>query len=253
MFFTHLFESNLRLKNYSPKVIYYTSTNSTNEDVWNLFLEEKEDNIIVITDYQKNGKGRQNNIWFSKPGHSITCSFLLKEVFSKKQFNFHAILIPVAIVNAIKLFLSIDVTIKWPNDIMYNNQKLCGVLIESKNIGKNIFNIGFGINVNETTDDFPKELQSHAISLKQILGHPIQREPLLAYIFNELNLLINKLDITSLTKQWMHSCYHKNSEVSFKYNNKSVKGIFKYINDKGQAVINLNNKYIQYDGAINIL
>ena len=253
MFFTNLFESNLRLKNYSPKVIYYRSTNSTNEDVWDLFLEEKEDNIIIITDHQKNGKGRQNNIWFSKPGHSITCSFLLQEVFSKKQFNFHAILIPVAIVNAIKLFLSIDVAIKWPNDIMYNNKKLGGILIESKNRLKTIFNIGLGINVNETIEDFPKELQSHAISLKQILGHPVQREPLLAYIFNELNLLINNLDITLLKEQWMNSCYHKNTEICFNYNNQSAKGIFKHINDEGQAVINFNNKYIKYDGAINIL
>ena len=52
MFFTNLYESNLRLKNYSPKVIYYRSTNSTNEDVWDLFLEEKEDNIFIITDHQ---------------------------------------------------------------------------------------------------------------------------------------------------------------------------------------------------------
>ena len=253
MFFTNLFESNLKLKNYSPKVIYYTSTNSTNEDVWDLFLEEKQDNIIVITDHQKNGKGRNNNIWFSKPGHSITCSFLLHEVFSKEQFNFHAILIPVAIVNAIKLFLSIDVTIKWPNDIMYDNKKLGGILIESKKEKKYIYNVGLGINVNETQDDFPEELQSQSISLKQIIGYPIQREPLLAYIFNELNLLINKLDITSLTEQWMRGCCHKNTEVSFNYNNKLVSGIFKYINEKGRAVINLNNKYIQYDGAINIL
>ena len=78
MFFTQLFESNL--KNYIPKIVYYTSTNSTNDDVWELFSEDNK-NLIVITDNQKNGRGRNNNKWFSKPGHSITCSFILPQIF----------------------------------------------------------------------------------------------------------------------------------------------------------------------------
>ena len=108
MFFTNLFESTLRVKNFAKKVIYYTSTDSTNDDIWELYSKDNEQDIIVITDNQNKGRGRLNNIWFSKPGHSIICSFLLKEVFHKKQFNLHSILIPVAIVKGIKNFLSID-------------------------------------------------------------------------------------------------------------------------------------------------
>ena len=119
--FTNLFESNLRVKNFAKKVIFYTSTDSTNDDIWELYIQDNEQDIIVITDNQKQGRGRANNTWFSKPGHSITCSFLLKEVFPKEKFNLHSILIPVAIIKGIKKFLSIDLKIKWPNDIMYND------------------------------------------------------------------------------------------------------------------------------------
>jgi len=256
MFFTSLFESNLKVKNFAKKIIYHHSTNSTNDDIWTLYSEKNESSIVVITDNQKNGKGRSNNTWFSKPGHSITCSFLLKEIFPRNQFNLHAILIPVAVIKGIKNFLSIDLSIKWPNDIMYKNKKLAGILIESKVSkinDKTIFNIGLGINVNEDCIDFPLELQKKSISLKEIKGYPIQREPLLASIFNELDLLINTMDVSNLITSWMDSCSHKNIKVEFFNNKQPVNGIFKYINEKGEAIINYNNQNIQYDGAINIV
>ena len=83
-------------------------------------------------------------------------------IFPREQFNLHSILIPLAVIKGIKNFLSIDLSIKWPNDIMYKNKKLAGILIESKISklnDKKIFNIGLGINVNEHYLDFPHELQ----------------------------------------------------------------------------------------------
>ena len=64
MFFTNLFESNLKVKNFAKKVIYYTSTDSTNDDIWELYAENNEQDIIIITDYQKKGRGRSGNIEF---------------------------------------------------------------------------------------------------------------------------------------------------------------------------------------------
>ena len=254
MFFTSLFESNLKVKNFAKKIIYYHSTNSTNDDIWNLYSEKNESNIVVITDNQTNGRGRSNNTWFSKPGHSITCSFLLKAIFPRKQFNLHAILIPLAVIKGIKNFLSIDLSIKWPNDIMYKNKKLGGILIESKlNNNTYIFNIGIGINVNEQLSDFPFDLQSSSISLREIKGSPIQREPLLGYILNELDNYINNKDEDILIHDWMNYCMHINKPIKFKNENHVVNGIFKMINDKGQAVILHDKEYIEYNGAIRLV
>ena len=113
--------------------------------------------------------------------------------------------------------------------------------------------ISLGINVNENHLDFPLELQKKSISLKEIKGHPIQREPLLASIFNELDLLINTIDTPNLIASWMDSCNHKNIRVEFFNNKQPINGIFKYINEKGQAIINYNNENIHYDGAISIV
>ena len=256
MFFTNLFESNLTTKHIAKEVIYYTNIDSTNDEVWLLFKKKINTNrkFIVITDNQKQGRGRGANQWVSKPGQSITCSFLLKNIFSSKQFNLNAILIPVAIIKGIHKFTSISLGIKWPNDIMYNDKKLGGILIESRRIDNQIFlNIGIGLNINECYQDFPDNLSNTAISLREIAGHPIQREPLLACILNELDKMIDEIDTAFLINTWMENCIHINQQISFSENNKPINGVFKTINEFGQAVINNNNDYMNYDGAITVL
>ena len=110
---------------------------------------------------------------------------------------------------------------------MYKNKKVGGVLIESKlNNEKSIFNIGIGLNVNESKFDFPDTIKDNINSLKEIKGAPIQREPLLASILNELDRLINDLDRIELINYWIKSCNHINKEVSFIFENKNVFGIF---------------------------
>jgi len=254
MFFTNLLEANLKVKHIAKNIFYYTTTNSTSDDIWELYNKESISEALVITDNQQQGRGRLNNKWFSKPSHSITCSFLLNQIFKADKLNLHSILIPVIIIKGIKKFLSLELSIKWPNDIMYKNKKLGGVLIESKlNNNSYIFNIGIGINVNEHLLDFPLELQASSISLREISGTPIQREPLLGYILNELDSYINNKDEDALVHDWMNFCMHINKPIEFKNQDTTINGIFKFINDKGQAIISHNKEYIKYDGAIRLV
>ena len=254
MFFTNLFESNLQVKNFAKKIIYYNQTESTTDDLWQLYDETKNNKLFVITDHQTKGRGRYHNVWQSQPSKSITCSFIMQNIFKNKYSNLYAILIPVAIIKGIKKFLFINTQIKWPNDIVYNNKKIGGVLIESKINNKDlILNIGIGLNVNEEQIDFSKQLQNTAISLKMIAGYPIQREPLLASVLNELNKLIINLDNQSLIDLWMESCSHINKTIEFNKDNKKISGIFKGINNEGQALIEVKNKIIHYNQPITII
>ena len=91
--------------------------------------------------------------------------------------------------------LNIKLDLKWPNDLMFEGKKLGGVLIESKiNNNSNILNIGIGLNVNDDIFEYPEDLKNNVISLKEIIGKPIQRELLLAFILNELESIINQND-----------------------------------------------------------
>ena len=247
MFFTNLLEANMNLKKISFDMTYYPKTESTNDDIWELYNDDKKNNHFVITDNQTDGRGRHNSSWESIPNKSITCSFLINQFFKEKKMNLNSILIPVAIINGIKHFTDINLEIKWPNDIIYNNNKLGGVLIESKN---NLLNIGIGLNINQDIEDFPVKLTNQATSLNIIKGHHIQREPLLASIFTDLDRLIEQSDPDKIINEWMQYCSHINKKIKFKHNDLVIEGVFRKLNQYGQAIIELDNKLIIYNGAI---
>jgi len=251
MFFTNLLQTNLKTTKIAQEIIYYTRTDSTMDDVWELYRENNSSNILVVTDNQINGKGQKNNQWFSQPSKSITCSFLIENIFKNEKINLYSILIPVSIVKGIYNLLNIKLDLKWPNDLMFKGKKLGGVLIESKiNNNSNILNIGIGLNVNDDIFGYPEDLKNNVISLKEIIGKPIQRELLLAFILNELEAIINQNNRQKLISSWLEYCNHINKEIRFKLNNKIVEGIFVGINSLGQAEIKFNNEILEYNNPI---
>ena len=253
MFNVDLLRSNLKHQPLFNNIVYFPTTGSTNNDLWHLYHQSPQ-NYLVLTDHQTAGKGRGANKWFSCPKKSIACSFVLHQTFDMNKFNFHSLMIPLSVVRGIQKHLALSLQIKWPNDIMYNNFKVGGILIETKKYSKKyVFNVGIGINVNESSEDFCSTLKKKAISLKTICGRNIQRETLLANILNELCNIIKENKTSKIISEWEENCGHINNNVCFKYNQNNVEGLFQSINDNGQAVIKLNNQPVCYDGAIETL
>ena len=243
MFFVELFKNKLKTQIIGKKIFYYEQTESTNDDIWTLLDKNKEDGILVIANNQTAGKGRGNNVWHANKGHDIVCSFLLKEKHNYQNIGIYSLLIPVGIINGIKQTTNIPLTIKWPNDLFYRDKKVGGILIESKKIDQSIYlNIGFGINVNSSICDFPKEILNNLNSLKNIYKSEVQREPLLANILNSIEKLLNNKK--NIVKHWMHSCNHINKKVNIIHENKPTQAIFKTVNNRGQAIVNYQGKDI---------
>ena len=252
MFFVSLLESNFKCKSLFQEIIYLSSTKSTTNELWTYYNNNPK-KYLVITDNQTAGKGRGINSWFSVAHKSIVCSFIIEQLFSIKKFNFHSLIIPLSIIKGIKKYLSIDLKIKWPNDIMFENKKVAGILIESKKISdKYILNIGIGININENISDFNDEIKNSATSLKIIKGHNVQREPLLACILNELYHIIKNYSINQIKNEWLNSCNHINKNINFKYNKKNISGNFLDISNNGQAILEVESteQLVNYDGEI---
>ena len=87
MFFTSLLQSNLKVKKFARNIIYYPRTESTSDDIWELYRENKDSTLLVISDYQTKGRGRFNKKWFSSPGVNLTFSFLLKDIYPDNKKN----------------------------------------------------------------------------------------------------------------------------------------------------------------------
>ena len=249
MIFSNLVDANLNTDFIGRNLEYYSRLASTNDEAWELITEKAPSGSIVITDNQFKGRGRFGNEWISAPSMGLTFSLILYDLKNLHRLPF---MIGVSVCEALKEF-NFKVKLKWPNDIILNDKKIGGILCESKNInnGKTVV-IGLGMNVNEKTDDFPDNLKKSAISLSMVSNKTFQRERVLAKILNhfEKNLdLLDRKDL-ELFKIWESFCNHINKKVTFHYNNVNVVGRFINISDKGNAIIEINNRQEEFSSGI---
>ena len=162
--------------------------------------------LLVTTDYQTVGRGQRGNTWEAAPGKNLLFTLALHSTSVKASEQFILCeLISVATCEALRLYTS-DIHIKWPNDIYYRDHKLCGILIEHDLEGSHLANtlIGVGLNVNQElfTSDAP-----NPISLCQVLGHSIDREPLLTTITDRFSALYQEFLTSTLSREALHKRY----------------------------------------------
>jgi BirA family biotin operon repressor/biotin-[acetyl-CoA-carboxylase] ligase len=148
-------------------VINLPEINSTND-----YLKEKshKENIVegtlVYTTYQNAGRGQSGNVWEMPPNQNLAMSYLLKPVFLSPEKQFYLnIAVSLAVREFCEKFCKHEVLIKWPNDILINNKKVAGILIENTIQGSKIMQsiVGIGININQ--EKFDKKIP-YASSLK---------------------------------------------------------------------------------------
>ncbi|MDD4609083.1 MAG: biotin--[acetyl-CoA-carboxylase] ligase, partial [Bacteroidaceae bacterium] len=186
------------MKDYSTPIgirrhIHLTETVSTN-----LFIQENreklalKDGTVVSTDYQVAGRGQRGNSWEATSGENLLFSILLEPSFlaAKEQFYISK-LIAVSIQEVLSHYLQ-GVTIKWPNDIYWNQQKIAGILIEHELEGTQLTSsiIGVGLNVNQTAFHSGAP---NPVSLRQIIGKKMARRTLLTRILQQVVTNYNEL------------------------------------------------------------
>lgn len=169
------------------KIVKLDATNSTNDYLRDLLKQQKApNNMVVVADYQTSGKGLSGNKWHSEQGKNLMFSVLTAfddlPVSRQYYLNFA---VSIAIHNVLKYYIPDKLLIKWPNDILSANHKICGILIECVvKLDKVVHAIiGVGINVNQT--DFTDDL-FNVTSLKLLLSNDIDREELLQKMLIEI-------------------------------------------------------------------
>ncbi len=173
------------------KITRFKTLESTNQYLQNL-LNEGIDIIdnIVVTDYQTSGKGQGKNVWESEDGKNLLFSIALDMSFLKAENQFLLTqIVSVTMIDVLKKYLPEEsLSIKWPNDIYFNDKKIAGILIknEIKGMMMGTSIIGIGLNVNQTSFD---ENLPNPISMKMITGNDYDLEELLSAISYQLSLV----------------------------------------------------------------
>ena len=213
---------------------------------------------ICLAEHQTGGLGRLGRSWHSPFGQNIYLSCLYPFAKDISELVGLSLVVGLAIITTLKsLNLSNRLLLKWPNDILYEDKKLCGNLIkiQAETNGLSYAIIGIGINVNMADDQ--QNINQLWISLQKILGKNINRNQLCVILINNLMSYLdkfNKQGFSSFTKEWEEADGLLNKKISLQTMDKIITGYARGINAQGNLLIetedNSVNSYSSGDTSV---
>lgn len=202
-------------------IIKLSATDSTNTYLKELGIKENiDDYTCIVTRHQTKGRGQMGTTWNSEPDKNLVFSVFkdLKEYQIDYPFIL-SMVVTISILESLENKNIPDLSIKWPNDIMSGNKKICGILIENI-VKKNNYHssvIGIGINVNQTNfDGLPK-----ASSLKLITGENFILDELLISVLKNLKsnfIYLKNNQQVELKQKYEGKLFKSNEPATFKNN-----------------------------------
>jgi len=234
------------------KLIKLDAIDSTNDFLKRLSGQETVDNFTVVTaENQTNGKGQMGAKWDSESGKNLIFSVLLKELLSDITQIFDLNLaVTLSILTTLEKLNIPNLSIKWPNDILSDNKKIAGILIENtiKNNGEITSIIGVGLNINQLNFvNLPK-----ASSLAVIMKTEFDKEIILNQFIDCLNFNCDLLIQNSSSKLWKNYnsyLFKKGIPMAFSLSNGThFMGIIQGVNSSGKLEVKLENDTIEIFG-----
>lgn len=168
------------------EIIYIDSVDSTNSYGKRMAEDDFTDGTVIIAEEQTSGRGRLGRSWVSPKGKGIWMTIMLKPDIKPDQASQITLIAAMAVLKGIKAICDMDIMIKWPNDIVVNGKKICGILTEmGAEIEKiNYLCVGIGINVNSDKSDFTDKAVDIATSIKIAKGVTVERKKLIAKVLD---------------------------------------------------------------------
>ncbi|MFW9933781.1 MAG: biotin--[acetyl-CoA-carboxylase] ligase, partial [Candidatus Thorarchaeota archaeon] len=198
-------ESGFRLRSLAHRIIVLEAIGSTNTYAKLLIDSPDSEGTIVVADEQTSGKGRMTRTWHSPKG-GLYFSIVLKANKDVSSYALYALMAACCVHEAVKTESGLTPHLKWPNDILVNERKLCGILseliIKQEEWDEEVYVVlGIGINVNNMTEGFPLDLQDVATSIKMECGCDTSLEDLLVEIVSRIDWWLEGDPILSKVSQ----------------------------------------------------
>ena len=179
-------QAKLKTREFGKRIMYFDEIDSTNLEAKRHGDEKESHGMVFIAEQQNHGRGRLGRSWVSPKGTGIWMSLLLKPQFSPELASQITILAALAAADAIRKVTRLDCQIKWPNDLVINRKKVCGILTEMTVMDTKIQNLVIGIGINVNTEYFPEEISEMATSLSVEGGTLYAREEIVIELLYRL-------------------------------------------------------------------
>lgn len=216
------------------KIDCLSVTDSTNTEVKKLAESGAPDGSTVTAEHQTGGKGRLGRVWDSPPTGGLYFTVLLRGKHLPEPLTNITLLAGLAVCTALRELFCVDARIKWPNDIVVDSKKICGILAEAgfENGRISWAAVGIGINVNNTA--FPEELAYRATSLLLETGKPQSRCTVLQQVLEKFEPL---LEAGILPQAYTDLCISLDKQVSFTQNRQTFMGQARGITPDGELLV----------------
>jgi BirA family biotin operon repressor/biotin-[acetyl-CoA-carboxylase] ligase len=177
-------ESRLAPECYCRRVECHETIDSTNTRAKQLAEEGEPEGTLVVAEEQTAGKGRRGRNWSSPPGAGVFMSLILRPSLKPRQASSITLVAALAVAKGIETACGEKAQIKWPNDIVIREKKVCGILTETSSEPDFIHYVVVGIGINANTKQFPQELSKTASSILLETGHHVDRQALIAAVMD---------------------------------------------------------------------
>ncbi len=221
-------------------VVTLKTVDSTNEEIKRLAREGAQEGLVVASEEQTAGKGRFGRLWSSGNDGGLYFSFLLKPELPPADLASITLAVGYAVCLAVRECTGLDARIKWPNDIIIGNKKLCGILTEMAAQSDRIDYVIPGIGINVNNREFPEHISSKATSIYMETGEMTDRSEFLRELLKKLDTVISGFLISLSIDDIEHFktiCATIGRTVSVIRSGQEIKGVARDITAAGELVI----------------
>ena len=223
------------------KRYHFETIDSTNKKAKELATAGAEHGTLVTADAQQAGIGRRGRSWSSEKGTGIYMSMLLRPRIATDKASMLTLVAALAVESAIAELLQCQPMIKWPNDIVLNKKKICGILTELALNGTEIDYVVIGIGINANNKEFPEEIVQTASSLFLELNEEIDIELLITEVWNRFAVYYEQFleteDLTLLKEEYEKALVNKEEKVKVLDPLGEYIGVAKGITNTGELIV----------------
>jgi len=232
----------LKRNPFIAEVHYFEAVGSTNTVAYQLALAGAHDGEVVVADAQTKGKGRLDRAWQSPPGTNLYISMILRPKIEPALAPQITLMAGVAVAELFSGCCTGGVSIKWPNDVLLQGRKACGILTEMKaDAGRVDFIIlGMGLNINMSPEDFDPTLRDAATSLKIETGKVYDRLEMISTLFDLIEKwykIFLRTGFPGMRETWLGYADILGKRIKWVFKDEFQTGIVTGIDDDGTILM----------------
>lgn len=223
------------------RILCYDTLNSTNVEANRLAEQGAAHGTLVIADRQEAGRGRRGREWESPANAGIFMTLLLKPQIEPQNAPMLTLLTALAVAKAVNQVTGLNAVIKWPNDILINGKKICGILTEMSAQPDYVNHIVIGVGINVHNEVFSEELKGRATSIYIESGKHIHRASLIEAVWEAFEVYYEKFlktqDMSALVPEYDALLANRNQQVRVLDPKDPFEGVAQGITARGELIV----------------